>query len=203
MIIKPDGTTHFLTVEEHLHRITIVYQDTEYTIRLTSNKKQPFLINEGQGEDIYIDLFALHFGKKEQLKRKTGKGIIPMRYGCRRCERDRILYLPVEDVVDERSRHRCSKECQYYLKPVGVKGRYAIDCILVRYRAIGFIDIKSGMTLEEIGRIYGCTRERIRQIEEQAMRKMRHHTRSSRLEVFRQRTSDYRDYYISEIEKIA
>jgi hypothetical protein len=203
MIIQPNGIIRCLTVEEHLQRKPIVYQDNDYTIRLTSNKNQPFFIAEGQGEDIYIDLFALHFGKKEQLKRKTGKGIVPMRYGCHRCERDRILYLPVEEVVDERSRHHCTEECQYYSRPVGVKGRYAINCILVRYRAIGFIDVKSGLTLEEVGRIYGCTRERIRQIEEQAMRKMRHHTRSNRLKVFRERTPDYRDYYISEFEKIA
>ena len=63
MIIQPNGIIRCLTVEEHLQRKTIVYQDNDYTIRLTSNKNQPFLIAEGQVEDIYIDLFALHFGK--------------------------------------------------------------------------------------------------------------------------------------------
>jgi hypothetical protein len=203
MIIKPNEKTRFLTVGEHLQRKTIVYQDSEYTIRLTNNKKQPFLITEGQGKDIYIDLFALHFGQKEQLQRRTGKGLVAVQYGCDRCERDRILYLPIEQVVDERSRHHCCEGCQYYSRPVGVKGRYAIECILIRYRAMGLIDVKTGMTLEEVGRIYACTRERIRQIEEQAMRKMRHHTRSNRLNVFRERVPDYRDYYVSEIEKIA
>ncbi len=203
MIIKPDGTIRFLTVGEHLQRKTIVYQDSQYTIRLTSDKKQPFLITEGQGEDIYIDLFVLHFGQKEQLKRRTSKGLVPIRYGCDRCERDRILYLPVEEVIDEHSRHNCCEGCQYYSPPVGVKGRYAIKCILTRYRAIGFIDVKIGLTLEEVGRIYACKRERIRQIEEKAMQKMRHHSRSSRLEVFWERISDYRDFYLSETEKIA
>ncbi|MGG3915988.1 sigma-70 family RNA polymerase sigma factor [Rossellomorea vietnamensis] len=39
-------------------------------------------------------------------------------------------------------------------------------------------------TLEEIGRIYGVTRERIRQIETKAIRKMRHASRSSKLKLY-------------------
>ena len=40
-------------------------------------------------------------------------------------------------------------------------------------------------TLEEVGRVYNVTRERIRQIEEKALRKLRHPTRRGRLESFR------------------
>ena len=40
-------------------------------------------------------------------------------------------------------------------------------------------------TLEEVGRVYNVTRERIRQIEEKALRKLRHPTRRARLESFR------------------
>ena len=40
-------------------------------------------------------------------------------------------------------------------------------------------------TLEEVGRVYNVTRERIRQIEEKALRKMRHPARKSKLEAFR------------------
>ena len=40
-------------------------------------------------------------------------------------------------------------------------------------------------TLEEVGRVYNVTRERIRQIEEKALRKMRHPSRRGRLESYR------------------
>ncbi len=40
-------------------------------------------------------------------------------------------------------------------------------------------------TLEEVGQVYNVTRERIRQIEEKALRKLRHPARRKRLETFR------------------
>lgn len=40
-------------------------------------------------------------------------------------------------------------------------------------------------TLEEVGKVYNVTRERIRQIEEKALQKLRHPSRRERLEIFR------------------
>ncbi len=46
------------------------------------------------------------------------------------------------------------------------------------------IDLGSDYTLEEIGERFDVTRERIRQIEAKALRKLRHPSRSERLRAF-------------------
>ena len=40
------------------------------------------------------------------------------------------------------------------------------------------------MTLEEVGKKYGVTRERIRQIEKKALKKLAHPSRSKRLKIY-------------------
>ncbi len=204
MIIKPDGTVRFLTVNGHLQRKTLAYQDNEYTVSLHPHQDNPFGMGKGRGKDVYIDLFALHFGQKEQARRRIAKGWASIRYGCSRAERDTIFMLPLEELIELRTCRQCQVQtCQYWSKPTGVKGPYAFNCILVRYRTLGIIDHKGGLTLEEVGRIYGCTRERIRQIQDHAMRRMRHHTRLKRMQVFRARTHDYRDYGVRQCLEVA
>jgi len=46
------------------------------------------------------------------------------------------------------------------------------------------IDVASEHTLEEVGKDFSVTRERIRQIEVKALRKLRHPSRSKKLESF-------------------
>ena len=46
------------------------------------------------------------------------------------------------------------------------------------------IDVASEHTLEEVGKDFSVTRERIRQIEVKALRKLRHPSRSKKLRTF-------------------
>src|SRR5439155_15638767 len=67
-----------------------------------------------------------------------------------------------------------------------------IDVVLrsLTYREREIIRLRYGLgdgysyTLEETGRIFKVTRERIRQIESEALRKLQHHTRSTHLRGF-------------------
>jgi RNA polymerase primary sigma factor len=56
------------------------------------------------------------------------------------------------------------------------------ECRVLQLR-FGLEDGRS-RTLEEVGREFGVTRERIRQIEAKALRKLRHPTRSRKLRDF-------------------
>ena len=70
--------------------------------------------------------------------------------------------------------------------------RDKIDHVLksLTYREREIIKLRYGLgdgysyTLEETGRIFKVTRERIRQIESKALRKLQHHTRSNHLKGF-------------------
>ena len=52
------------------------------------------------------------------------------------------------------------------------------------------IDVASEHTLEEVGKDFSVTRERIRQIEVKALRKLRHPSRSKKLQPFFEKEFD-------------
>lgn len=84
--------------------------------------------------------------------------------------------LPVEEVSVENQ--VCNKQMVEEVNAVlGTLTEKEADIIRRRF---GFKDGHEE-TLEEIGKTYGVTRERIRQIEEKAMRRLRHPSRSRRL----------------------
>lgn len=204
MILEMNGRLRFMTVAEHLQHKPVVFWDTEHLIRLSPDKNHPFSLIPHHAESIYIDLFALRFGHKEQLLRRVGKGSVAIQYSCPRAIRDEILLLPADDLIVAFAEQNCyHQDCQYWSHPTGVKSKYAINCLLARYMAMNSIDIKSGLTLEEVSRIFKCTRERIRQIEEKAMRRMRHHTRMTRFAGFQEQSLLYQTYTPVVVEDIA
>jgi RNA polymerase primary sigma factor len=66
----------------------------------------------------------------------------------------------------------------------------------VSEREAGVVSMRFGlsddlpMTLDEIGKVYGVTRERIRQIEKKAMSQLRHPSRSQALRAYMYGTDD-------------
>lgn len=63
------------------------------------------------------------------------------------------------------------------------------------------IDVASEHTLEEVGKDFSVTRERIRQIEVKALRKLRHPSRSKRLLAFFEKEIDDKDDFDDEEDK--
>lgn len=82
--------------------------------------------------------------------------------------------LSIEDIVIERDLKNQINKAILNLK------KREKEVLELRY---GLTDGKA-RTLEEVGRIYGITRERVRQIEEKALRKMRHPKNSKNIQDF-------------------
>lgn len=82
--------------------------------------------------------------------------------------------MSVDDLLDQNELKRILRDVLDTLKP---KER---DILILRF---GLDDGKT-RTLEEIGQQYGVTRERIRQIEEKAIRRLRHPSRAKKLKDF-------------------
>lgn len=61
-----------------------------------------------------------------------------------------------------------------------------------------YSNVRGGMTLEEIGQVMGVTRERVRQIEAMALRKLRRNPKTRRMfeEILKLRAVEGRKYAI-------
>jgi len=197
MIIHQDGTIQYLTIQEHLTYGNIVYA-YDGVIQLCNNKDNPFelVTPDVQYDKMYIDVWAMEFGFKEQLRRIGKEGIYPIEYGCPRHVRDEMLSLDASEVIEIFSNHDCQhQECQYWSNPTGMSDRrYAFKCLIAKYRAISRVQLKEGFTLEEIGRLLVCTRERVRQIEEKALTRLRHKVREDAVKGIHGDTLDYRAF---------
>ena len=60
----------------------------------------------------------------------------------------------------------------------------AVEALLPAPRRLHSPGFTISRTLEEVGHVFGVTRERIRQIETKALRKLRHPSRSNKLRDF-------------------
>ncbi|WP_162071044.1 sigma-70 family RNA polymerase sigma factor [Burkholderia sp. THE68] len=94
-----------------------------------------------------------------------------------------------------------SEERQPEVVAVGVQLRHAIDKALATLTSreakilrlrFGF-DCSSEHTLEQLGQMFDVTRERIRQLESKALRRLRHPVRSGELSPFLEKTAKARD----------
>jgi len=81
--------------------------------------------------------------------------------------------------------HVCWQRCQYYGQLLKEQVEAVLDSLAPRERKV--LQLRFGLddgrsrTLEEVGKEFGVTRERIRQIEAKALRKLRHPSRSKKL----------------------
>jgi RNA polymerase primary sigma factor len=93
---------------------------------------------------------------------------------------------PFGDLIEDKSAENPSEVTSFHL----LRGRLAEVLHGLNERERRILELRYGLndgfprTLEDVGRQYAVTRERIRQIEAKALRKLRHPTRKCKLEGF-------------------
>lgn len=167
-----DRITH-LTVRQHIayrQFVAIDYRTGE-AIQLIRDQRNPFLLGRltipvaPQRIQFYLDTFALQFGQRESLVRKSHGEMVPTYYGCSRGVRDEIFLLPVDDLLQAFYLDDCPQvTCQYWHRATGRDKIRWCSCLLARYRLFDNGEFY-GMTLEECGAILTITREWVRKIE--------------------------------------
>lgn len=77
----------------------------------------------------------------------------------------------------------CEEEAEYTTSDLHGSVEYILFTLTDRERDITHLYFRDGKTFEEIGNIYGITRERIRQIQAKALRKLRQPSRRKYIEL--------------------
>jgi RNA polymerase sigma factor (sigma-70 family) len=143
--------------------------------RILAMKESP-LLNNGDFKKIIHDLSNIIQCTPEDLftqvqlnaELKTNKKTIVVN------EAEMKFYL--ENSCDQKL-----LEEDYFNTQLGHHLEDVLDSLTPREKVIVQDRIYNGMTLQEVGEKLGITRNRVRQIEAQALRRLRHHSRSHRL----------------------
>lgn len=77
----------------------------------------------------------------------------------------------------------CDEEVEYTTSDLLGSVEYVLFKLTDRERDITHLYFREDKTFEEIGKIYGVTRERVRQIQAKALRKLRHQSRRKYIEL--------------------
>jgi RNA polymerase primary sigma factor len=133
-----------------------------------------------KGRTIRLPVHALESMKKEQQEKHTLAGVFKDTLSLDALLEDNSDFDVIDengDVEETVEKYALREEIIAVLSQLTKKEQ---DILCLRCGLIGDREC----TLEEIGEIYNVTRERIRQIESKALRKLRHPIRSDRLRVF-------------------
>jgi RNA polymerase primary sigma factor len=136
------------------------------------NKEMSNTEQENETEPIYVDMFneehdlsILNYSKTSSLNKLVGDegGEIV----------DLLVSEPLSlDIEDVEVNDKVKDELNKILSVLDEREKMIIESYF------GMNTTHEGMTLEAIGDKYGLTKERIRQIKEKAIRKLRHHTQT-------------------------
>jgi len=170
------------TISMHAHPIRIPLNRVHQTLKL---KKLEEALSKKFNRKPSIDELAAGAGMKPQDLRKFMLDTpVVMSLDSTTVDFEEDIMLrdaipdPLSDPLEKAERNALKEEIQKVLLALTDREKMVIN-----FR-FGFQSQRS-CTLEEIGKLLGLTRERVRQIEAQAMQKLRHPSRLGPLEIFR------------------
>ena len=142
---------------------------TDNGITDEDEKQTLYLIAISDYLDARNNGFKYQFGK--YLNRKSARDTM-----------NKYLQEPSEDYIEDK---RVDIEDVYYVPQYIINGTdailYSISSLTKREQRVLYERFVNNLTLEQVGRIYGVTKDRIRQIEAKALRKLRHPYRSKNI----------------------